>query len=184
MHVSSVKRKKINLWLLLLIILFILAIIFTIIHITNSSKANSDARYSSISSQSKNKNTTINNIANKETNGSRIGTIESLSSFRDIEDYVSHENSNAGEVVNDTSSQNVTPNTQQNAFKIDNHTYTFDNTVTACVKGRSPSQYIELKKDIYLYKISTSSISFSDLRANQNIKDYIEMRIKFKLRVI
>ena len=46
MYVRPVRRKKINLWLLILIILFIVAIVFTIIHMSNSSKANSDSRYS------------------------------------------------------------------------------------------------------------------------------------------
>lgn len=184
MYVGSMKRKKINLWLLLLIVLFTIAIIFTIVHITNSSKANSDYRYSSRTAHNKAENSTINNLINSETSGSGIGTINSFSGFRDIEEITADDNSvNSNESTprNEASSQEATPSTELRILKVNNHSYTFDSTVTASVKGDGSSQYVELKKKGYLYKVITNKMSYSDLKSKEHLKDYIEKTYKLQV---
>lgn len=185
MYVGPMKTKKINLSLLLLIVLFIIAIIFTIIHINNSSKANSDSRYSNINSQSSNKNNIVTSLKNRETNGSRIGVVDSFSNFHDIDESTASDsrssNVTTSIVTNENESQEATPSTELHIVKANNHTYTFDNNYAISLKNDGPDQYVELKYKNFLYKVNTTSISFSELKSNQNLKEYIEKTYKLQV---
>ncbi|MBQ3408340.1 MAG: hypothetical protein IJH12_03945 [Clostridia bacterium] len=157
MYVGPVRRKKINLWLLILIVLFIVAVIFTVIHISNSSKANSDSRYSE-------RSTNQNNMVNREVAGSKIGKIDSYESFGNIES--SPETQTSMEIYNEI--PNHTP------IYINNHTYKLQDLGNASIQGTNPNQYVELKKGNILYRITTSNSSFSETLAKDNLKSYIE----------
>lgn len=179
MYVRPVRRKKINLWLLILIVLFIVAIVFTIIHMSNSSKANSDNRYSKKSSE---------NVINKESSGSTIGQVNSYDSFSDI-------NANSGgsskvEMYNeipDTNSAEApvsvpgivlpsSPGAEANPSSIglDDHTYSFSQLGESSLKGDENNKYIELKKGNILYKIKTEKTTFNDILNKDNLKSYLE----------
>ena len=153
MYVGSIRRKKINLWLLLLIVLFIIAIIFTIIHIVNSSRANSDNRYNYVTSQSDKKNNAINRLINTETNGSGIGRIDSYTNFREID-----------EIGFDNNSINSNENTSQS------QTTSEETTTTK-----------EVKKNGYLCKMFVSNISYTNLTSNPNLKEYIQETYKLQV---
>lgn len=163
MYAGQVKRKKINLWLLVLVVLFIMALIFTIIHMTNSSRANSDSRYNNVTQQNSeniSKNTQENTITNKESDGSEIGQVDSYDLFSDIETSQNAENRE----------------TQERAVpvKLDNHTYTFKDIGKASIQGNKPNQYVELKTKTLLYKILVNKSSFSDLLNKEGLKQYIQ----------
>lgn len=162
MYVGPVRRKKINLWLLILIILFIVAIVFTIIHMMNSTNANSDSRYNQ-------RNAYSSSEVNKEYSGSRIGKVDSYDSFSNIE---SESSTNQVEMYNHIPEETTEPNSAP--ITLNEHTYNFKDVGIASLQGTNPNQYVELKKGNFLYKISTEKNNFSDTLHKDNLKSYLE----------
>lgn len=188
MYVGPIRRKKINLWLLILIVLFIVAIVFTTIHMLNSSKANSDNRYSQ-----KDDNSVASNIVNRESSGSKIGRVDSYSSFSDIENGASNNKVEMyDEIPNDANSSdspasashngmdgllpNVTPSTPEKAqpVTLKNHTYSFQNLGEYSITGAPSYEFVELKKGNHLYRLSVEKSSFNDILSKDGLKSYLE----------
>lgn len=182
MYVGPVRRKKINLWLLILIILFIVAIIFTIIHVLNSSKANSDYRYSQRNEEnsvaavaSADATNSVSNKKNnsvaKESNGSRIGIINSTESFADIDS-----SPRTTTTIEVTSHKDNNENKSENV-ELGGHKFNFKDLGKASLKG----DYVELKKGDILYKICTEQSSFDSTKGKENLKSYLESKYKIQV---
>lgn len=176
MYINPVRRKKINLWLLILIVLFIVAIIFTFIHMTNSTNANSDNRYTQSS-------TITSNEVNKEYSGSKIGKVDSYDSFLDIENGGSSTISN--ETQNDKTPTSIeapipevfsasTLGNTSSPLILGDHKYSFQNLGEAYLKGTGSEQYVVLRRENYIYQISTEKSCFSELLKRADLKSYIE----------
>lgn len=164
MYVRPVRRKKINLWLLILIILFIVAIVFTIIHMSNSSKANSDNRYSKKSSD---------NVINRESSGSTIGKVNSYDSFSDI--AIVPDNTGTVEMYNEIPAEESTPQEpEQTPLSLNEHTYNFKDLGESSLTGEGNNQYVELKKENILYRIKTEKSTFNDTLNKEGLKAYLE----------
>ncbi len=168
MYVRPVRRKKINLWLLILIILFIIAIVFTIIHMSNSSKANSDSRYSERN----------DNTVNKELNGSTIGKVDSYDSFSDIS--VVPNGSGTVEMYNEIPNSNTNPESstspqvENEPVKIADHIYSFKNLGDFSISGQEQNQFVDLKKGNLLYRLRAEKVSFNDVLGKEGLKSYLE----------
>lgn len=168
MYVGSVRRKKINLWLLILIILFIIAIIFTIIHIFNSSQASSDDR------ASQNHSLIASNNINKKTDGSGIGKISSYSDFYDIESNSSQESDS--EITLPISENFEDIPTQENlstetSLKLNNHTYVFDKDKQATLVD---NKYVQICNNTYLMRLTTSNYNYLDLKNKSSLKSFLQ----------
>ncbi|MBR2704243.1 MAG: hypothetical protein IKE91_02120 [Clostridia bacterium] len=172
MYVRPVRRKKINLWLLILIILFIVAIVFTIIHMSNSSKANSDSRYSE---------KTNNNTINKELQGSTIGKVDSYDSFSNI--TVVPNESGTVEMYNEIPTESVTPTpvAEPEPVKLNDHTYSFKELGEFSLQGSEPAQYVELKKGDILYRLNTEKTTFNDMLNKEGLQAYLETTYNIKV---
>ena len=178
MYVRPVRRKKINLWLLILIVLFIVAIVFTIIHMSNSSKANSDNRYNKQGSE---------NTINRESSGSTIGKVDSYDSFSNIA-IIPKDSSKVemyNEVPNETPAEvpvtipgMVSPSSPgagpSSPITLDNHTYSFGELGESSLEEDGANKYITLKKEKILYKIKTEKTTFNDTLNKDGLKAYIE----------
>ena len=171
----------------MLIILFIVAIIFTIIHILNSSEANSDYRYSQRNDEnaiavSANANSTdklTNRRSNdviKEVSGSRIGTIDSTESFADIE---SSPHTTTTIEVSSHEPENEENNSQD--IELGGHKYNYQELGSASLKGDDSYKYVELKKGDTLYRITTATSSFDDTKGKENLKSYLENTYKIQI---
>lgn len=182
MYINPMRRKKINLWLLILIILFITAIVFTFIHMSNSSKANSDSRYNQKNGEA---------TTNREVNGSSIGKIDSYDSFSDV--AVTPGDSGSVEMYNEvptaeTPSENTSGNspidpslaspgpqpsksTNITPITIGNHVYTINGATS---KKEENYQYVEFKNDKVIYRLNTNATAFPDMLKKDNLKQYIE----------
>lgn len=185
MYMNTYRRKKINLWLLILIILFIVAIVFTVIHMSNSSKANSDNRYSKQNNEK---------AINQEKNGSTIGKVDSYDSFSNV--TVSPGESGSVEMYNEVPENTGSPD--ENNYKkiggltippaasaseaerekqpvtIDEHTYSFQNLGDFCKNGAPTHEFVELKKGDYLYRLNIQKSSFDDVLHKDSLKSHIE----------
>ena len=179
MYIGAIRRKKINLWLLILLILFIVAIVFTAIHMMNSTKANSDSRYDQ-----------TNKLADTNTteySGSRIGKVNSYDSFSNIENKTSDSqvpvyseipNQDSGTIPVSTpvTPLQSRPSTGDNSSPINlgNHTYSFQNLGEFILGGQQPNQYIELKRENLLYRVITEKKKFNDILNGTDLKKSLE----------
>ena len=131
---------------------------------SNSSKANSDSRYSKKNSD---------NVINRESSGSTIGRVDSYDSFSDIA-IVPGESSKV-EMYNEIPTEENTPKEpEQTPLSLDEHIYNFKDLGEASLKGDGVNQYIELKKGNILYKIKTEKSTFADTLNKEGLKEYLE----------
>lgn len=170
MYMGPVRRKKINLWLLILIILFIIAVVFTIIHIYNSSNANSDDRASKNLIVASSEENTIN----KNSNESRIGKVSSFDDFHDIETNSTQENTTTNivsiaENFEDILPQDNEPN--ETTLQLNNHKYTFSKDKEATLKN---NKYIQIKSSNYTIRMNTDKYTYSDLKGKSGLKAFLQ----------
>lgn len=170
MYIGPVRRKKINLWLLILIVLFIIAVVFTIIHVFNSSNANSDDRASKNHVVASSEENTIN----KNSDGSRIGKISSFSDFHDIEtDYTQENNTtniiSMSENFEDILTQDNEPN--ETTLELNNHKYIFSKDKEATLEN---NKYVQIKSSNYSIRMNTDKYIYSDLKKKSGLKAFLQ----------
>lgn len=148
MYKNEIKRVKINLLLLVFLTLFIVALTFTVIHILNSSQASTN-NSSDYASEYKTNNKII------ESN--MIDTDEdSLTSYTTIPNISSESNSNTNTNIN-----------------YNNHSYIFDKNDSVELLEDNLKQYIKFDYNGYIYRINTDTISFSNLKKQNDLKSFL-----------
>ncbi len=178
MYVGPVRRKKINLWLLILIILFIIAIVFTIIHIFNSSRANSDYRASKNSSIASNNNISNENTINRKYNGSGIGKVSSFSDFYDIETNTTQEETNINRIPpteNFTDIPAQESESTETILELNNHKYVFNkNKQAILLDNNSSKKYIQINSSNYTVRLTTDKFNYSDLKSKSGLRAFLQ----------
>lgn len=176
MYVKQVRRKKISLFLLILITLFIIALIFTVIHIFNNSKANSDLNI--------NENMTINLSAeeseNKISNTNNKISSNLFNNFNDFNDFVeiSTNNNQSENTINqqqNSLNNNISEPTevQNTELELNSHKYEFNNTEKASLITENSNQYIQIKKSTCILNINTDTLNYSSLKTQKNLKSFL-----------
>ncbi|MBP3707949.1 MAG: hypothetical protein J6J36_05010 [Clostridia bacterium] len=166
MYVRQVRKVKINLWLLIFITIFIVAIIFTAIHFINSSKANTDeslSEYTSISKSKNNKNSSDNLDIGKDT----------FNSFNTIDENLNNDSNQTHTLV--------TQEPESNTINFNNHSYVFDKNDHVELLNDNAKQYIKLDHNGYTYRINTDAISFSDVKNQDDLKATLNQKYKINI---
>lgn len=169
MRMDNKRKIKISLWFLVLTVLFIIALIFTIIHICNSAKANTDDYYSK-QSQS---NISYNNLAAQNTSKNAIHDkidLNSLDDFTIINNTVSNSSNN-----NSTPSE---PTSTDQKYKLNNHIYKFDETKRVMLNTGATSQNLELQTDTYILKMNTDTMYYDNLKTKEDLSGFFEKTYK------
>lgn len=166
MYVRQVRKVKINLWLLIFITIFIVALIFTAVHFVNSSKANTEespSEYTSIP-KSQNNKTFSNNLDIGKDTFNKFNTID--------------------ENLNSDSNQIPTLTTEEpksNTINFNNHSYIFDKNDHVELLNDNTKQYIQLDHNGYMYRINTDAMSFSDIKTQSDLQSTLNQKYKINI---
>lgn len=169
MYIRQVRKIKINLWLLIFITIFIVALIFTAIHFVNSSKANTEESVNEYTSVSKSKdNKTFSNNLN-------IGK-DAFNNFITIDEDFNSDLNESTTLVSEESQES-----ESNTINFNNHSYIFDKNENVELLNNNTKQYIQLDTDEYVYRINTDTISFSDIKKQDDLKTTLEQKYKINI---
>ncbi|MBR2744676.1 MAG: hypothetical protein IKE01_05220 [Clostridia bacterium] len=163
------KRKiKIDLWFLILTILFIIALVFTIIHICNSAKANTDDYYDKQPQNTIASSTTNSSSSNVKSNNSINNKIDlnSLDDFSIINNTVSS-------TTDSNNSEQASPNVEKK-YKLNNHIYKFDETKKVMLNTGSANQNLELQTDTYVLKMNTDTMYYDSLKSKEDLSGFFQ----------
>lgn len=160
------RKKSINLILLIFIILLIIVLIITSVYLINHSNNNSKEDDESISSKENTSHVELQltNVTSENNEIQATNTNSILNSLNNFEDIGNTENAN-----------NISENS---TLILNNHIYSFDNSVEASVvENSSNKQELQIKYLNYNFQIflnTDSSVTFEDLKTNSSLKDYLE----------
>lgn len=160
------RKKSINLILLIFIILLIIVLIITSVYLINHSNNNSKEDDESISSKENTSHVELQltNVTSENNGIQATNTNSILNSLNNFEDIGNTENAN-----------NISENS---TLILNNHIYSFDNSVEASVvENSSNKQELQIKYLNYNFQIflnTDSSVTFEDLKTNSSLKDYLE----------
>ena len=160
------RKKSINLILLIFIILLIIVLIITSVYLINHSNNDSEKDDESTSSKENTSHVELQltNVTSENNEIQATNTNSILNSLNNFEDIGNTENAN-----------NISENS---TLILNNHIYSFDNSVEASVvENSSNKQELQIKYLNYNFQISLntdSSMTFEDLKNNSSLKDYLE----------
>ena len=188
MYVRQTRSLKINLWLLVLMVLFIISVVFTIIHISNSTKANTDDNNYTEDFVQQDKIIGSKIIGNKIGSAKTFNTIETFydlntidNNFEEIDSNSNVVASNDAETINSETVDSEPIQTQETSLKLNNHTFKFDNSKQISLQSSGERNYIQLRNDEYILSINTDTVSFEDILSNEDIKNFIEKKYNVKI---
>lgn len=161
------RKKSINLILLIFIILLIISLVITSVYLINySNKSEEDDESTSSNENTSHIELQLTNVSseNNDTHSTDTNENSILSSLNNFEDIENNEDTN-----------DIPENS---TLILNNHIYTFDNSVEASVvENSSNKQELQIKYLNYNFQISLntdSSMTFEDLKNNSSLKDYLE----------
>lgn len=160
------RKKSINLILLIFIIILIISLVITSVYLINHSNNKSKEDNESISSKERTSHVELQltNVTSENNEIHITNTNSILNSLNNFENIGNTENAS-------TVSENST-------LILNNHIYSFDNSVEASVvENSSNKQELQIKYLNYNFQISfntNSSITFEDLKNSSSLKDYLE----------
>lgn len=160
-----VKTKKISLFLLIIIVLFVIALIFTIINIFSSSSAVSENEKTS------NQNLNLELSINSDQENSASSSYNIIDDFADFTDI-----SNTEQIFNDDSSDN--------ALTLNNHTFTFEESVDASIisdSNTSALQILNQGSDSKIILNIDNSINFETLKSTPSLRNYLETKYNISI---
>lgn len=184
MNVSKGKSLKISLWFIIIMILFIIALIFTFIHISNSSKANTDNYLANqvFEANASGDKTSLVKISRKEERNNLID----LNSLSEINTISSTEQSNS----TNTDQNNPVSNTENNSTTTTSQSNENENQQTSENTANQDENTVDTQNTVpekntyklnnHTYKFdSAQKVSVSNTTSNQYIQlDYSDYIMK------
>jgi hypothetical protein len=196
------KKLKISLWFVIIMILFIIALVFTFIHISNSSKANTDNYIANqvFEANASGEKTSLVKISKKEERNNLID-LNSLSEINTISTAGQSNTTNTTNTTANTTPSNTTTNTTQqstenssvnktteqnsqpekNTYKLNNHTYKFDSAQKVSVSNTASNQYLQLDYNDHIMKVNTDTMYYNNLKKKSDIKGFLEETYKIQI---
>ena len=153
------KTKKISLFLLIIIVLFIIALIFTIINFFSSTRALSEYK----DNDSKNIDIQVSVDSNNKTNNTE-NIINDLINFIDISNNISTNNSST--------------------FILNNHTFNFNNSENVSIiddSNKSALKILNSNSDTTIILNTDNTINFNTLKNTPSLKDYLESKYNISI---
>ena len=204
MYMSRGRRLKISLWFIILMILFIVALIFTFIHISNSSKANTDDYVSNViyEATASPERTAVVKISKKEERNNLID-LNSLSEISTTNTTQGQNNnttnttntSNTNVVNNKTTDSTASANTpaentntvqntaqpEEKTYKLNNHTYKFSNNQSVSLENNNSNQYVKYEHDDFVIRMNTDTLYYNNLKKKTDIKEFLQSNYKIEI---
>ena len=160
MDSKPIRRKSINLILLIFIILFIITLIIITVYLINHSNESDKTENNSIEvGMETNNNQTETNIS--ENTNNVLNLVEDFENFEDIN-------------TNESSTQS---SYDSNTLTFNDHVLNFDDSIHASIIQNSNTPELRLNYPDFNFKmiINTSkSTTFEDLKNNTSLKNYLE----------
>lgn len=160
MDSKPIRRKSINLILLIFIILSIITLIIIAVYLINHSSENDKTENNSIEvGMETNNNQTETNIS--ENTNNVLNSIENFENFEDIN-------------TNETSPQS---SYDSNTLTFNNHVLTFDDSIHASIIQNSNTPELQLNYPDFNFKMivnTNNSTTFENLKSNTSLKNYLE----------
>ncbi len=160
MDSKPIRRKSINLILLIFIILFIITLIIITVYLINHSNESDKTENNSIEvGMETNNNQTETNIS--ENTNNVLNLVEDFENFEDIN-------------TNESSTQS---SYDSNTLTFNDHVLNFDDSIHASIIQNSNTPELQLNYPDFNFKmiINTSkSTTFEDLKNNTSLKNYLE----------
>ncbi|MBO5348325.1 MAG: hypothetical protein J6A89_00665 [Clostridia bacterium] len=168
------KRKSINLFLLIFIVLALTSLIILTVYFLNNSEddnvptknTSNIENFSSELNENTNTNANTNNTNQTETNTlqNNNSTFNSIENFGDFEDI----NTNETTTQNSSQTKNLTLN---------DHTLTFDNSVDASIVQNSNASELQINYPDFNLKMlfgTNKSTTFESLKTNTSLRSHLE----------
>lgn len=160
MDSKPIRRKSINLILLIFIILSIITLIIIAVYLINHTSENDKTENNSIEvGMETNNNQTETNIS--ENTNNVLNSIENFENFEDIN-------------TNETSPQS---SYDSNTLTFNNHVLTFDDSIHASIIQNSNTPELQLNYPDFNFKMivnTNNSTTFENLKSNTSLKNYLE----------
>lgn len=160
MDSKPIRRKSINLILLIFIILSIITLIIIAVYLINHTSENDKTENNSIEvGMETNNNQTETNIS--ENTNNVLNSIENFENFEDIN-------------TNETSPQS---SYDSNTLTFNNHVLTFDDSIHASIIQNSNTPELQLNYPDFNFKMivnTNNSTIFENLKSNTSLKNYLE----------
>lgn len=160
MDSKPIRRKSINLILLIFIILSIITLIIIAVYLINHSSENDKTENNSIEvGMETNNNQTETNIS--ENTNNVLNSIENFENFEDIN-------------TNETSPQS---SYDSNTLTFNDHVLTFDDSIHASIIQNSNTPELQLNYPDFNFKMivnTNNSTTFENLKSNTSLKNYLE----------
>lgn len=160
MDSKPIRRKSINLILLIFIILSIITLIIIAVYLINHSSENDKTENNSIEvGMETNNNQTETNIS--ENTNNVLNSIENFENFEDIN-------------TNETSPQR---SYDSNTLTFNDHVLTFDDSIHASIIQNSNTPELQLNYPDFNFKMivnTNNSTTFENLKSNTSLKNYLE----------
>lgn len=166
MYIRQVRKVKINLWLLIFITIFFVALIFTAIHFINSSKASTGESVNEYTSTSK-------FIGDKPFSNNLSIDTDMFNTFNTIDENFDN-GLDQDPTLNNENSESTTIN-------FNKHSYIFDKSDNVELLNNNTKQYIQLDYNGYIYKVNTDSTSFSDIKNKSDLKTTLNQKYKINI---
>lgn len=160
MDSKPIRRKSINLILLIFIILSIITLIIIAVYLINHTSENDKTENNSIEvGMETNNNQTETNIS--ENTNNVLNSIENFENFEDIN-------------TNETSPQS---SYDSNTLTFNDHVLTFDDSIHASIIQNSNTPELQLNYPDFNFKMivnTNNSTTFENLKSNTSLKNYLE----------
>lgn len=160
MDSKPIRRKSINLILLIFIILSIITLIIIAVYLINHSSENDKTENNSIEvGMETNNNQTETNIS--ENTNNVLNSIENFENFEDI---------NTNEISTQSSYDS-------NTLTFNDHVLTFDDSIHASIIQNSNAPELQLNYPDFNFKMivnTNNSTTFENLKSNTSLKNYLE----------
>lgn len=160
MDSKPIRRKSINLILLIFIILSIITLIIIAVYLINHASENDKTENNSIEvGMETNNNQTETNIS--ENTNNVLNSIENFENFEDIN-------------TNETSPQS---SYDSNTLTFNNHVLTFDDSIHASIIQNSNTPELQLNYPDFNFQMivnTNNSTTFENLKSNTSLKNYLE----------
>ena len=188
MSSQSVKKKSVNLILILFIIFLLIALVFIGIKFLNTDDSEETENETNITNVSMTVNvSTENSISNTLTNSvNNLDDFESIENTNTLSNNILNSTNNT--ISNNTTNQNSTTPTQsqnqENTVTLSNHTYSLPNTLNFSKKTNGAiGDYLLLKYPNYEFEIEymTYNSNFNTLKTSSSLKKFLEDTFKVSI---